>query len=145
MATRRRWFQFSLRGLLALLTVLAIWLGIVVKRNRDEQQVVKTIEVAGGRIQYDWQSIERDPFPADPAPIGPVWLRRAVEDDYFQSAESVSFLNGSIDKSQIIALVPALQRLRGLKRISIPPDMSEAEKTKLRAALPNCEIWFPTF
>ena len=55
MATdRRKWFQFSLRGLLALLTVLAIWLGVSVDAAHEQYEAVKAIETLGGRVRYGW-------------------------------------------------------------------------------------------
>lgn len=144
----RRWFQYSLRGFLVVLTALSVWLGIMVKRKQDEHEAIKVIESAGGEVQYGWESIERDPFPLDPAPRGPAWLRRLVGDDYFQEVETVDLMktgNSSLAESEIMALVPTLQRLPWLKELRVPPDLSKNGINELRAALPNCLIWFPTF
>jgi hypothetical protein len=39
----RRWFQFSLRTVFILMTILGIWLGIQVKWLRDRQEARKWI------------------------------------------------------------------------------------------------------
>lgn len=143
---RRRWFQYSLRSFFVVVAAVAVWLGIIAHRAREQQEAVRAIEALGGRVRYDWQFEQDDPFGEDVQERGgPRWLRRAVGDDYFQSVESVSLVAGSLGESQIMELVPSLQRLRWLKRLSVPLDMSEAGIKELRKALPNCEIWFPTF
>ena len=55
MKSPRRWFQYSLRSFLVLLTALAVWLGIVVNRAREQREAVKAIEALGGIVHYDWQ------------------------------------------------------------------------------------------
>ena len=51
----RRWFQLTLRTALVVLTLACIWLGILMKRARDERAAVARIEQLGGRIHYDWE------------------------------------------------------------------------------------------
>ena len=52
MTFRRRWFQFSLRGLLVLLTVFAIGLGWKVERARKQYRAIEAIEKVGGAVLY---------------------------------------------------------------------------------------------
>ncbi|HUY89571.1 MAG TPA: hypothetical protein VMV10_12625 [Pirellulales bacterium] len=54
MPSRRRWLQFSLRGLLALLTVFAIWLGFIVNRIREQREALETIEAMGADVRYEY-------------------------------------------------------------------------------------------
>ena len=51
----RRWLQFSLRSLLVLVTVLAVWLGREVNRARRQNEAVAAIQQAGGMVFYDSQ------------------------------------------------------------------------------------------
>ena len=37
---RRRWFQYSLRTLFVLVTVLCVWLGVTVERARKQREAV---------------------------------------------------------------------------------------------------------
>jgi hypothetical protein len=57
-----RWWQFSLRGLLALVTVVALgaaWLAWRLERARNEDRAVTQIVEAGGRVAYANQFDER--------------------------------------------------------------------------------------
>jgi len=54
----RRWFQFSLKGLMLLLVVVAVpcgWLKWKMVRKAKERAAVAEIEGVGGTVQYDWQ------------------------------------------------------------------------------------------
>lgn len=58
MKRRRRWFQYSLRSFLVVVTALAVWLGVVVNRAREQREAVKAIEALGGSVMYDWHFFE---------------------------------------------------------------------------------------
>jgi hypothetical protein len=45
---RRRWFQFGLRTLFVVVTVVAVWLGLIVKVVRDREWARWAIEESGG-------------------------------------------------------------------------------------------------
>ena len=51
---RRRWFQFSLRTLFVLLTVLCVWLAVTVERVRKQREAVAAIEAVGGSVFYEY-------------------------------------------------------------------------------------------
>ena len=155
-----RWLQFSLRGLLALLTVFAIWLGVAVNRAREQREAVRAIEAKGGTVQYDWQvSLKRTSmiegfehyqvFRKYGSPSGPAWLRRRIGNDYFQNVVSVELYwepskLRSVNESTLPALVPHLQRLRALKLLTIRDDTgaSGTMRADLMNALPNCEVFW---
>ena len=48
----RRWFQFSLRGFLIAVTLLAVWLGWTVQRARKRGAAIDFIVKAGGTVGY---------------------------------------------------------------------------------------------
>ena len=48
---RRRWFQYSLRTLLVLVTVLCVWLGVTVNRARKQREAVAAIQELGGTVR----------------------------------------------------------------------------------------------
>lgn len=52
MGTRRRWLQFSLRGLLIVLTIGCMWLGWEVERARRQHRAIDAIENVGGVVLY---------------------------------------------------------------------------------------------
>src|SRR3569623_301355 len=53
MANRRRWLQYSLRGLLTLVTVFAIGLGWKVQRARKRGEAINTIQQLRATEFYD--------------------------------------------------------------------------------------------
>jgi len=48
----RRWLQFSLRSMLILTAVAAIWLGWLVKQVRDQRAAVQAVRQLGGSVYY---------------------------------------------------------------------------------------------
>jgi hypothetical protein len=74
---RLRWFQFSLRTLLIVVTLLAVGCGYVgwqVKIVRGRRAMLRTIDAAGGR----YLAINDDDLPA--RMTGPGWIRRFLGD-----------------------------------------------------------------
>ncbi len=74
----RRWFQFSLRGIFILMTLLGVWLGVQVKWVRDRQEARKWIaehedegqwslvDVSDPKVRYSqttWKNGVRVPVP----------------------------------------------------------------------------------
>ena len=136
MRLNRRYLTFSLRTLFVLLTALAVWLGVVINRAREQREAVKAIEALGGEVAYDWAWDVKTPK----GPTGPAWLRRLIGDDFFQTVERVSFYNAS----DCVAAIPDLRRLRELESVSVEPPTSKAAENAFKAALPNCELeWLP--
>ena len=52
MVKRRRWFRYSLRTFLILLTLFGVWLGVQVKWIRDRQQALDWLRTKPVTIQY---------------------------------------------------------------------------------------------
>jgi len=77
-SNRRRWFQFSLRTLFVVMTIAALWLGMVMHRARKLRRSVHAITAAGGAIYFHHQWED-----AEAPPPGPTWLRRLVGDEPF--------------------------------------------------------------
>lgn len=146
MKPRRRYLTFSLRTLFILLTALAVWLGIVVNRAREQREAVKAIKALRGSVVYDWELQHTpdgdisDPRPYG-KPTGPAWLRRITGDDYFQEPEIVTFLvNQPLSDEDILKSIPNLQRLRRLKQVDMWKPAARETVSKLQSALPNCEV-----
>lgn len=152
MLTRRRWLQFSLRALLVLLTVISVWLGVVVRRAREQREAVNAIEALGGSVRYDWQPdfVRAEGMGAGgadqtyvpnvkikPSPGGPAWLRQLIGDDFFQSVERVYLIH---PKADVLQSIPYLQRMHRLRSLTILAAAPESAQLTLKTALPNCEI-----
>ncbi len=77
---KRRWFQYSLRSMFVLMTVLALWLGAETHRARRQQQAIAAIQAASGAGGY----VERCAW-------GRKWLAPYIGEDYFRRAVWVDF------------------------------------------------------
>ena len=95
---RRRWFQFSLRTLLVLVAVVAVWLALLVNAARKQREAVAAIEALGGRIVYEHGSN---------LPPGPKWLRELIGEEYFFRIIAVGLSSTQITDS-------GLEHLEGL-------------------------------
>jgi hypothetical protein len=49
---QRKWLRFSLRTLLVVLTIFAIWIGFEANRANQQRQAVQRILAVGGSITY---------------------------------------------------------------------------------------------
>ena len=138
MKSTRRWFQFSLRSFFVVMTCLAVWLGIIVNRAREQQEAVKAIEALGGSVRYDRQ------FEAKVESPGRAWLRRLIGDDYFDEVRLVTFDGAPPDEHlDIPASIPYLRRLRGLETVVVPATTLKSVLHELEISLPNCEVYWP--
>lgn len=132
---RRRYPTFSLRTFFVTLTACAVWLGIIVHQAREQREAVKAIETLDASVSYDWG------FTDPRRPSGPDWLRRIVGDDYFQTATVVSIWTPEpVTHSDVMRLVPHLQRLRSLRLVNILWPVREETLRELNAALPSCKV-----
>ncbi|MHC4406471.1 MAG: leucine-rich repeat domain-containing protein [Planctomycetota bacterium] len=105
---RRRRFQFTIRSLLVLMTVFALWLGFEVSRARRQQKAVETILKLGGRVTYDWE-VAGDSYGRSgrAKPIerpGPAWLRSWLGDHYFDTVVQVGLHGRPVTDDDMAAL-----------------------------------------
>ncbi len=122
---RRRWFSISLRTLLLLVAVLAIWLGWQTNRARKQRRAVAAVLERGGTVRYLHQArthpIRLENFHLSAFDIaiespGPDWLREFLGDDYFQDVIFVALEGtGNDGGDQLAALVSGLPELEYLK------------------------------
>ena len=98
-----RW-QFSLRTLFIVVTVLCVWMAVIAKQAQDQRLAVEAILEMGGTVWYehgevrnrDFQSPQFQPPGLGPPsrPPGPEWLRRIIGNEYFFNV-TYAVLNGS--------------------------------------------------
>lgn len=85
----RRWFQFSTRGLLLLLTAVCAWLGYLTEAARRQRDAVAVLAPAAA-IGYDDGSILSGPFWEDKAPSGPRrWLKECIGKEYVADVDTI--------------------------------------------------------
>lgn len=73
----RRRFQFSLRTMLIVMTLVAVWTGWTVSKAQRRQRAIAAIERLGGFIDYKhkWKDGE---FRPNAEPPGPTWMRKIL-------------------------------------------------------------------
>ncbi len=69
----RRYLRFSVRGLIALVLVIGLGLGWIVRSARIQREAVASITRAGGSLEYEWQWDNRRNAPQE-VPRTPRWL-----------------------------------------------------------------------
>ena len=94
---KRRWYQYSLRTLLALMAVLSIgmsWFAGRVQRANRQRAAVEAIEKLGGLVLYDYQ-VDASGAILGGALSQPGWLRSLAGDDLLRSVALVDLRSGS--------------------------------------------------
>ncbi len=88
--SRRRFLRFSVRGLIALILLIASGLGWLVSEAHDQRDAVAAIKRAGGVVAYDWEWRDGDQIPSG-KPRAPNWLVDRIGVDFFGHVTSVEF------------------------------------------------------
>jgi hypothetical protein len=121
---RRNWRALSLRSLLVLFTLLAVWLAIVANRAREQRRIVNALsQYPNAMIMYDYQwdlsaggEIPK-PRPLSPPP-GPLWIRSRLGDEYFVTVIGV-FLTGDWNRASDPPLREALEAIGDLPALRV--------------------------
>ena len=79
----RRWFRFSLRAMLLVVTLVAIWLGITVNQIQTQRAAVRQIQAAGGNVMFDYHNVAPRTISTSGRPRGPEWLRKLFGPELF--------------------------------------------------------------
>jgi internalin A len=107
-----RWYQFSLRSLLVLVTLFGFacsWFAVKMKQAKRQQETVeafKKIDGAGG-ISYDFEEL------GSHAPLGPKWMHRLLGIDFFANITRVI-----VSKDSPMSYLPEFSELRSLNGLS---------------------------
>lgn len=105
--TRKRMFRFSLRTMLLLLSVGAVFFGWQVSQIRRQQVAVANIEESGGQVRF-LRSKEGELLLR-----GPGWLHRMMGDDGFRTVHSVVlFAESNSEFADDLSDLPDLQELQ---------------------------------
>ena len=133
----RRLFQYSLRALLILTTIIAVALGWWSYKARQQREAVAAFEKIqrSGCISYDcrlpWTGGMDDP------PKWPQWLLDTVGVDYFASVQMVCLNNTKVTDAGL----EHLKGLTALKHVSLNnTQVTDAGVARLQKALPSCKI-----
>jgi hypothetical protein len=105
---RRRFWQISLRSLLLLTTLAAIWLGYVTHKVREQRAAVALIKQLGGRVSDDYQEAT-----GSANTPGWPWLRRIIGDEYFQDVTKVMLEKTPVSDTDL-QVICKLTRTKGI-------------------------------
>jgi hypothetical protein len=154
-----RWFRYSLRMFLLMVTVLCILLGRYMKQKRDKQLAIQTIVGWRGTIHFDYEPspLERmqlaenaarlgtPPVFPEPPPPGPAWLWRYLGERFFADAVEVElpYLGDEIElphlrdkKVDFGALAP----LTKIRRLRIRQTKNLDNELRHLKKLPELEV-----
>jgi hypothetical protein len=106
MVTRLFSRRFSLRALIAVVSLVAIAFGVITQRARRQREAVEQLQRLGVGVLYDYQL--RTPVNGQ---LYPSWLSRLVGTDYCHNVVNV-FVHDPSDASAALPIVKQLPRLR---------------------------------
>jgi hypothetical protein len=131
---RRRWFQFSSRSVLALTTLVGLWLGVWANRAHTQRQAVQEIRAVAGEVKYNLQHKDRVPL----------WLRDKLGDDFFCDVVEATLRHPTVDRTmralapdELDRAVAAMRRLPRLRRLEFRSTMICDEDLARLAPLKN--------
>jgi hypothetical protein len=110
---RTRWFHFSLRTLLVVVTAFCIWLGFRVHHAQQQKLAIAALESVGGYFYYDNQYDPPETYYANRSPPGPVWFWKLVDQDLFFDVVAVG-LNSKSATDETLQQLCALCQLQQL-------------------------------
>ena len=94
---KRRWFRFSLKTFVVVLTLFCVWLGLLVYRVNKQREAIQWVREHGGYVYYDYQFELLGGVIDDAEPPGPDWLRELIGVDYFADVAYVNLSGAKID------------------------------------------------
>ena len=109
--------RFSLRTLLVLVTALAVWLGYMTHRAREQERAVRAIQALGGTVVYDFELDADGNRRPNAEPAGPKWLRRLLGPHFGTNVVGVGL--GSNDGKVTNKDLEVFRSLRGLRGLSL--------------------------
>jgi hypothetical protein len=128
-AVVRKRFQFGVRALLVLTSVVAVqcdWLGTEVAAARKQHALVAEIRRARGRVRYDYMPPPGVALAAVGPPV-PAWLRELLGDDFFANVAEVDLSLASPSKFELADL----ESLLGLAELDLGPAFGDAELERI--------------
>lgn len=150
MARFRGCFRFTLRKLfvfVALVAVLAAFVGTRLIDARRQRDAVRELTSRGWDLMYDWQVTPEEDGPAHPSWFGETILRAKFGDDFSDRIVTVSIGNENIPDDDDLSL---LRNLSHLQTVSIVPWKSKVtnegikqlagSKNLRRLLVSNCAI-----
>ena len=120
---RRRFWRFSLKTLLILLTLFCLWLGTLASSANRQKRAVEAIQLSGGEFNYDYQRIPSSSgqrYSHRVEPPGPQWLRRVLGDHYFITPVALNIGRQAGIKDDCLDHLVALPHLKSAMFYQVP-------------------------
>lgn len=115
---KRRWFRYSLRSFLLLLTVLCIWMGVLASQAIRQKKAIDAITAGGGEVHFDYDEVAANQtlpvFRPNGGPAGPAWLRKMIGDEYFRVVVGVGFSDQNPGNAAVVQAIEAFPKLKYL-------------------------------
>ena len=117
---KRRWFRFSLRALLVLVTLTCVWLGLKVNAARRQKEAVDAILKVGGEVVYDYQMFPEGHareflLDSNAAPSEPAWLRKLFGVDFMHTVLGAYLIRGNTMPAADFAQLACFNSLKRLQ------------------------------
>lgn len=111
-----RWYQFSLRSLLILVTLFAFacsWFTVKMQQAKRQRETIEAIRKLGGLVIYGYTFDDAAPMVMTTRDA-PAWLRQLLGKDFFDTASQVE-LRECKDADAALTLVKELPHVRNLQ------------------------------
>ena len=113
------WCRFSLRALLVLVVLVALFLGLWLKpridRARRQEQAVDVILALGGKVYYDYQKTENGGLSSKRRSPVPRWLQAILGEHFCVDVICVDLCRSEIDTPTLQKLWPEIEKLDRLE------------------------------
>lgn len=133
---RRRWFSYSLRSLLILITAFCIWLGWRVESTRRQREAIAAIERMGGLVGYKFQmtpsGVNQKATSDTPAWLWPVFGKGEIV--------FISFQMKNVDDSDLAELAENLKAIHSFRLLSLDRTKIGDTTAKKLSALRNFNV-----
>jgi hypothetical protein len=110
---KRRWFHYSLRTMLLVITAVALSLGVVVRNAGVQREAVQAIQRSHGTVFYAFHQTAPRTVSSVGKSAGPQWLRAWLDEHYFDTAVWISLFGTPSDDGW----VSAVNNLRSLNTL----------------------------
>jgi hypothetical protein len=111
----KRWYQYSLRALLLVVTLFAFlcsWLGVKIHQAKKQRKAVEALQKLGAGVLYDYQLdayVQNNPIPQQPAHP---WLKNLLGEDLFLSVDYIGVpKNFNDDGLQYLDAIPNIETI----------------------------------
>jgi hypothetical protein len=145
----RRWYRISIRALMLLVLLIAVWLGWHANRAREQREAVAAVQRSGGWVHYDYEFKNGKLTPGQ-SPWAPRWLRAALGDEFFQNVQQVSLVYDDLagkrfDNANVQPcddVLKAISKLPGLKSLLLKETQATDEGARHIGAMNELEELF---